>query len=73
MEWLGKATMVVDAFRETRMLFPSDKFKKYLGPLGRKWKRKGVKTDLATEVDELARRLERSQGSSFHHLEHELF
>lgn len=62
-DWLGKATMLVDAFRETRALFPSDKFKKYTGALGRKWKRKGAKNDLATEMDELTRRLERSQGS----------
>lgn len=62
-EWLAKATMVVDAFRETRVLFPSDKFKKYVGPLGRNWKRKGAANDLATDVDELTKRLERSQGS----------
>lgn len=60
-EWLEVATYLVDAFRETKELFPADSNKKFTGvQLQRSWKRKGVQEgDLEVQADEMANRLER--------------
>ncbi|ORY54996.1 hypothetical protein BCR35DRAFT_284512 [Leucosporidium creatinivorum] len=60
-EWLEVATYLVDAFRETKELFPADSNKKFTGvQLQRSWKRKGVQEgDLELQADEMANRLER--------------
>lgn len=62
-EWLEVATYLVDAFRETKQLFPSDSNKKFTGVLSRKWKRKGAaEHDIETQADEMASRLERTMS-----------
>lgn len=62
-EWLKLATHLVDAFRETRQLFPSDAKKKFTGVLSRRWRRKGVtENDVETQANEMASRLERTMG-----------
>lgn len=62
-EWLEVATYLVDSFRETRQLFPSDSKKKFTGVLSRHWKRKGAAVDLETQAGVMASRLERSMGA----------
>jgi general transcription factor 3C polypeptide 3 (transcription factor C subunit 4) len=62
-EWLEVATQVVDAFRETRQLFPADLRKKFTGVLSRTWKRKGAKeTDIDAQADEMVSRLQRTMS-----------
>ena len=64
-EWLEVATHLVDAFRETRQLFPSDTKRKFTGVLSRGWRRKGVgEIDLETQADEMATRLHRTMRES---------
>lgn len=65
-EWLEVATYLVDAFRETKELFPADSNKKFTGvQLQRSWKRKGVQEgDLEVQADEMANRLERRMSES---------
>lgn len=63
-EWLEVATNLVDAFRETRELFPSDSKKKFMGVLSRKWRRKGGdELDIETRAGQMASRLERRMGT----------
>ena len=57
--WLAVATTLVDGFRETPQLFPSDGKAKYRGMLARKWGRKGAaERDMDTQVSEMTARLE---------------
>ncbi|BGP22119.1 transcription factor TFIIIC subunit tfc4 [Rhodotorula toruloides] len=57
-QWLEVATGLVDSFRSTQQLFPSDPRKRFKGMI-RTHRRKG-KRDLAAEADQLADRLQRS-------------
>ncbi|GAA5845725.1 hypothetical protein JCM5353_001690 [Sporobolomyces roseus] len=63
-QWLEIATRLIDSFRSTRQLFPSDYKKKFTGMVRRKGgarkKGKDKEADLAEEADEIANRLERS-------------
>ncbi|SGZ05942.1 BQ5605_C031g10903 [Microbotryum silenes-dioicae] len=60
-EWLEVATFLVDAFRETKSLFPSDGKKRFMGAMRRQWKRKGGnEMDIEKQADEMASRLERT-------------
>ncbi|KAK4700486.1 general transcription factor 3C polypeptide 3 (transcription factor C subunit 4), partial [Phenoliferia sp. Uapishka_3] len=60
-EWLEVATHLVDAFRETRQLFPSDGKRKFAGVLTRGWRRKGAgEVGIEAQADEMASRLERT-------------
>ena len=63
-QWLEIATRLIDSFRSTRQLFPSDYKKKFTGMVRRKRgdrkKGKDKEADLAEEADEIANRLERS-------------
>lgn len=62
-DWLQVGTLLVDRFRETKLLFPADKFKKYTG-LSRKWRRKDAKNDIETQAGEMTSRLRRERGTS---------
>lgn len=57
-QWLEIATGLVDSFRSTKQLFPSDPRKRFTGMI-RTHRRKG-KRDLEAEADQLADRLQRS-------------
>lgn len=58
-EWLSLATYLVDSFRETRQLFPSDGKRVFTG-MTRSWKRKGTKElDAAEEAARALDRMER--------------
>ncbi|GAA6062994.1 hypothetical protein JCM10212_004976 [Sporobolomyces blumeae] len=63
-QWLEIATRMVDSFRSTRQLFPSDFRKKFVGMRRRRAgrRKKGVDkdADLDDEADEMASRLQRS-------------
>ncbi|KAI5479718.1 transcription factor TFIIIC complex subunit Sfc4 [Pseudohyphozyma bogoriensis] len=60
-EWLEVSTFLVDSFRETRQLFPSDSKKKFTGVLSRTWRRKGAgENDIEQQAGEMASRLERT-------------
>lgn len=62
-EWLRIATHMVDIFRETKPLFPSDGNKKFTGVLRRGWRRKGAKVDIESEAKEMTDRLERTMSA----------
>ncbi|GAA5997999.1 hypothetical protein JCM5350_002855 [Sporobolomyces pararoseus] len=63
-QWLEIATKLIDSFRSTRQLFPSDFKKKFTGMVRRRHggRRKGKdkEADLEDEADEMATRLQRS-------------
>ncbi|GAA5886248.1 hypothetical protein JCM5296_003537 [Sporobolomyces johnsonii] len=66
-QWLQIATRLVDSFRSTRQLFPSDFRKKFVGMLAPRYGRRGRKgakenraRDLEEEADLMAHRLQRS-------------
>lgn len=61
-EWLEVATYLVDSFRETTQLFPSDTKKKFSGVLSRDWTIKGAEEDIEAAAGEMASRLERNLG-----------
>ena len=65
-EWLATATHMVDVFRETRALFPSDTTRKFTGVLHlrRKWRRKGAAADVESQAMEMSQRLQRTMGES---------
>ncbi|GAA6008607.1 hypothetical protein JCM11491_003366 [Sporobolomyces phaffii] len=62
-QWLEIATRLIDSFRSTRQLFPSDFRKKFTGTVagrpGRRRKGKDKEADLEDEADEMATRLQR--------------
>ncbi|GAA5921558.1 hypothetical protein JCM1841_000569 [Sporobolomyces salmonicolor] len=66
-QWLEIATRLVDSFRSTRQLFPSDFRKKFVGMMAPRYGRRGRKgakenraRDLEDEADLMANRLQRS-------------
>lgn len=61
-DWLSVATYLVDSFRETRQLFPSDGKRKFVGMV-RSWKRKGGGEDtMEGAADLMEDRLLRRMG-----------
>ncbi|GJN87835.1 hypothetical protein Rhopal_000790-T1 [Rhodotorula paludigena] len=59
-QWLELATSLVDSFRSTKQLFPSDYKKKFTGMLT-SFRRKGKKAaDIEEEADQMANRLQRT-------------
>ncbi|GAA5924202.1 transcription factor TFIIIC subunit TFC4 [Sporobolomyces koalae] len=64
LQWLEIATRLIDSFRSTRQLFPSDFKKKFTGIVRRVGgiRKKGIdkQADLEDEADEMANRLKRS-------------
>lgn len=61
-DWLSVATYLVDSFRETKQLFPSDGKKKFVGMV-RSWKRKGGEENtLEGAADQMEERLLRRMG-----------
>lgn len=63
-QWLELATSLVDSFRSTKQLFPSDYKKKFTGMLT-SFRRKGKKAaDLEEEADQMANRLQRTMSAS---------
>lgn len=67
-EWLELATYLVDSFRETTQLFPSDPRKKFRGVLTRNWTRKGTTENMEKQAGEMASRLERNLGKMSYNL-----
>ncbi|GAA5974117.1 hypothetical protein JCM11641_003446 [Rhodosporidiobolus odoratus] len=61
-QWLEIATGLVDSFRSTKQLFPSDFRKKFVGMNRTHWKSRGKEKerDIGAEADQMADRLEQT-------------